>query len=222
MGNDGSRPNSGRLLILGGGGHASVVADILKSVEYQELLSSAAVLDAGLFEGEKQTSFGLPVVGNDEFLQRAKTEGFARFVVAVGGGIDSQKRKALFDRAVEAGLSPLTLVHPLAVVSQSAKLGPGTTVMPKSVVNANSRVGANAIINTSAVVEHDCSIGDHVHVAPRACLLGGVAVEDLAFVGAGSVIRQGLKIGEGAVVGCGAVVVKDVPSGATVYGNPAI
>ena len=222
MGNNGSRPNSGRLLILGGGGHASVVAEILKSIEYQELFSSAAVLDAELFQSGKQPSFGLPVVGNDDFLDRAKTEGFARFVVAVGGGIDCQKRKALFDRAVDAELSPLTLVHPSAVVAQSAKIGPGTTVMPKSVVNANSCVGANAIVNTSAVVEHDCSIGDHVHVAPRACLLGGVVVEDLAFVGAGSVVRQGLKIGTRAIVGCGAVVVNDVPSGATVYGNPAI
>lgn len=42
-----------------------------------------------------------------------------------------------------------------------------------------------------------------------------------ASIGAGAVIRCGVTIGEWAMVGCGAVVLDDVPSGATVVGNPA-
>jgi acetyltransferase-like isoleucine patch superfamily enzyme len=39
-------------------------------------------------------------------------------------------------------------------------------------------------------------------------------------IGAGAVIRPGVTIGEKALIGAGAVVIKDVPPGAVVVGNP--
>jgi len=42
-----------------------------------------------------------------------------------------------------------------------------------------------------------------------------------ATIGANATIMCGVTIGENAVVGAGAVVVKDVPAGTTVVGNPA-
>jgi acetyltransferase-like isoleucine patch superfamily enzyme len=46
-------------------------------------------------------------------------------------------------------------------------------------------------------------------------------VERTCYIEAGSVIGQQLNIGEGSLVSMGAVVVRDVPSGAVVVGNPA-
>lgn len=40
-------------------------------------------------------------------------------------------------------------------------------------------------------------------------------------IGARAIILGPITIGEGATIGAGAVVVKDVPAGATVVGNPA-
>ncbi|MDD4019449.1 MAG: acyltransferase [Kiritimatiellae bacterium] len=42
-----------------------------------------------------------------------------------------------------------------------------------------------------------------------------------ASIGSNATILPGITIGEGAMVGAGAVVVRDVPAGATVVGNPA-
>jgi acetyltransferase-like isoleucine patch superfamily enzyme len=42
-----------------------------------------------------------------------------------------------------------------------------------------------------------------------------------AFVGIGSCVVPGVTIGAWAIVGAGAVVIRDVPPGATVVGNPA-
>jgi len=212
----------GQLLVIGGGGHAGVVLDALRSAGNPNLLDNAAIIDANPDLIAQGVAHGLPVAGSDDFLERAVKQGFKSFVLGFGGGINNQKRSDLFNRATAAGLEAHPVIHATATISGSASLGDGSVCFAGSIVNAHSSLGQNVILNTAAVVEHDCHVGDHVHIAPRACLLGGVTVKDLAFVGAGAVIRQGVTIGRGAAVGCGAVVLKDVPEGATVYGNPAI
>jgi putative colanic acid biosynthesis acetyltransferase WcaB len=46
-------------------------------------------------------------------------------------------------------------------------------------------------------------------------------IGDRVDIGANSVILGPIRIGSDAVIGAGSVVVKDVPAGATVVGNPA-
>ena len=41
------------------------------------------------------------------------------------------------------------------------------------------------------------------------------------WIGAGANILPGVSIGDGAVIGAGSVVTRDVPAGATAFGNPA-
>ena len=221
MGEPSGRSKTGRLLIVGGGGHAGVVIDALRSSGQADLLKDAGILDSHPDLISQGAAHGLPILGNDDFLKEAPSQGFGQFVLGLGGGVDNAKRRDLFDRAKASGLVPLSVVHGSAIVSETACLGPGNILFARSVVNANSTLGQNIIVNTAAVVEHDCRIDDHVHIAPRACLLGGATVEARALIGAGAIIRQGLTIGEGAIVGCGAVVIKNVAAGATVYGNPA-
>jgi acetyltransferase-like isoleucine patch superfamily enzyme len=48
-----------------------------------------------------------------------------------------------------------------------------------------------------------------------------VVIEDDAWIGIGAIVLKGVRIGAGARVEAGAVVTRDVPSGATVAGNPA-
>lgn len=48
-----------------------------------------------------------------------------------------------------------------------------------------------------------------------------MTILDEAFVGLGAVIINGVTVGRRATVGAGAAVVRDVPDGVTVVGNPA-
>lgn len=48
-----------------------------------------------------------------------------------------------------------------------------------------------------------------------------ILIEDDVFIGMQSLILKGVTIGRGSVVGAGSVVVKDVPAGVVVAGNPA-
>ena len=82
-------------------------------------------------------------------------------------------------------------------------------------------IGRHLLANAYASIAHDCVIGDFVTLGPRACVNGAVRIGEGATVGAGALIRQGLTLGEGCIIGMGAVVIRDVPSGTTVVGNPA-
>lgn len=78
------------------------------------------------------------------------------------------------------------------------------------------------------------TFGDRVFIGPGArfandrypkigaiwSLEGGSVGNDVC-IGMGALIGPGVKIGDGATIGMGAVVVKDVPAGMTVVGNPA-
>ena len=50
---------------------------------------------------------------------------------------------------------------------------------------------------------------------------GTIEIYDNVFIGGGSIITYNTKIGPNAIVAAGSVVVKDVPEGAIVGGNPA-
>ncbi len=204
-------------VILGGGGHARVLIDCLQSEGRAQV--------HGILDPDRsrwgQTTLDVPILGGDERLAGLIGEGVNCFAVGLGGTGDNRPRRRLFELAMSLGLRPLTIRHPMAIVSRRARIGEGAQLLPGSIVNAGAQIGVNAIVNSGAIVEHDCVIGDHAHVATGARLASAVRVGAGAHVGAGATIRQGITIGENAVIGAGAVVVKDVPPNATVVGVPA-
>lgn len=203
-------------VVLGGGGHASVLIESLKASS----IGVYAVLDkdSSLWGSDLM---GVPILGSDDLLPQLVREGVTRFVVGVGAIGDNRIRRQLFESGVAHGLYPLTVRHPSAICSASAQVGAGSVLCPAAVVNARAVLGVNVIVNTGAIVEHDCVIGDHVHIATGARLGGTVRVGTEAHIGAGATVRQGVSIGEGAIVGVGAAVVGNVEPETIVVGVPA-
>ena len=113
------------------------------------------------------------------------------------------------------------LIHPSAVVSASAQLAPGVIVMANGVVGAEARLDFGATLLPSAVVSHQAVVGEHSVLATGAIMSGYSRAGSLCYLGAGCLIRDGITLDDGSVIGMGAVVVKDVPPGQTVVGNPA-
>jgi UDP-perosamine 4-acetyltransferase len=202
------------LVLWGAGGHGKVVLDVARAMGGFGTISFIE----SAFEGTDRKLCGCPVFGAARFLLSLNGRGCSQYLVSIG---KNDMRAACFQRAFEHGLLPTTLVHPSAVVSESARLGDGTVVMARVVINAAAQIGKNCILNTAAVVEHDCQIGDHVHLSPGVLLGGNVTVHSFAHLGIGAIALPGSEIGEGAVVGAGAVVLRSVPAGATVVGVPA-
>lgn len=198
------------VVIIGGGGHASVVLDVLR----------LRGRDVAGFVAPDGNLGGLCRLGDDAWLDSQDARAF-ELAMGIGMVRPGPFRPALFDRLKGRGFAFATLAHPSAVVAASATLGEGAQIMAGAVVQPGAAIGANAIVNSRAVIDHDCRIGDHVHVATGAALSGGVEVGEGALVGTGAAIIQGIRIGAQALVAAGATVVRDVADGQHVAGVPA-
>lgn len=195
------------LVIIGAGGHAKVVFDIVETICTYNVI---AFVDQ-ISENESKL-FDVPV--RKDFAEIAP----CAYVVAIG---DNKARSKTFEDLKAKNFKPTTLIHPSAVISKRASIGAGTVIMPNAVVNADAKIGIDCIINTGAIIEHDCVIGNHSHISVGVCLAGNVHVGDGALVGVSASARPHAKIGSWSTVGVGAVVIKDIPDNCTAVGVPA-
>ncbi len=202
-------------IVIGGGGHAKVLVDLLLALGYDVL---------GFTDRDPRVDnflLGVRCVGSDDVIAQRWQPNEVHLVNGVGSIGAPQARVAVFDEFVRQGFTFATLVHPAATVSPNAILDQGVQVMAGAVIQAGSRIGRNTIVNTRASIDHDCDIAAHVHVAPCAVLSGGVRVGTRAHIGCGATVLQGLALGMDSIVGGGAAVIRDVPPGVTVAGVPA-
>lgn len=192
------------LILYGAGGHAKVIYDIILS---NDMLLEYLVDDNPPADFFHHLDIYKP---SEELLKNHK------IIVAIG---DANAREKVVSNIKDL-CEFETLIHRSAFVSRFSELGEGTVVMPQVCVNAEVKIGNHCIINTASVIEHDCILEDYVHISPSVTLAGNIRIKKRAQIGIGSRIIPGITIGEDAIVGAGAVIVKDVPDGATVVGNP--
>ena len=201
------------IIIIGAGGHASVVIDIIESMKKNDHeVNIKGLID----DNEEITEFmGYPILGKlGDIL--VYTNNDTEFVIAIGN--NEIRRKIAIELK---DLKYFTAIHPTSIIGTNVSIGNGTVVMPRSVINANSVIGKHSIINSGAIVEHDNRIGNFTHISPGAVLAGGVTVGNSTQIGANSVVIQCLNIGSNSIVGAGSTVIRDIESNVTAVGTPA-
>lgn len=188
-----------QVVILGAGGHAHVIADII--------LASGDKVIALLDDNEN-------VSDRSGCINDFKKYKDAQFVVGIGNVEVREKFASTLP------LTWYTAIHPSAIISPSVEIGEGTVVMPNAVINARSVIGKHCIINTGAIIEHEDYIEDFVHVSVGAKLGGTVKIGRKSWVGIGAIIKNNINICSNCIIGAGATVVKDIGQCGTYVGVP--
>jgi acetyltransferase-like isoleucine patch superfamily enzyme len=120
-------------------------------------------------------------------------------------------------------------------IRESNRIGDNVSVGTLSVIEHHVEIADNVRIHTQvfvpefSVLEEGCWIGPNVVLTNAKYPLSpgvkdsliGPVIRKGAKIGANATLLPGVVIGEYALVGAGAVVVRDVPPGAVVAGNPA-
>ncbi|MGE7991587.1 NeuD/PglB/VioB family sugar acetyltransferase [Pseudomonas sp. NPDC089554] len=202
------------VLLLGAGGHARVVLDVLKLCGHDLVGVSAPEL------AKHNGWYGLEAVGGDEDVLCSDTQ---QVLLANGIGVipGQTLRIRVHQRFRQHGYRFVSVVHPSAVVAASCELGEGVQIMAGAIVQPGCRIAGGVVVNTGALVDHECHVEELAFIGPGATLCGQARVEGGAFIGAGAVLLPGVTVKRNAVVGAGAVVVDTVDAGTTVVGNPA-
>jgi acetyltransferase-like isoleucine patch superfamily enzyme len=120
-------------------------------------------------------------------------------------------------------------------IRESNRIGNNVSVGTLSVIEHHVAIGDGVRIHTQvfipefSVLEEGCWLGPNVVLTNAKYplspgvkdRLAGPVIRKGAKIGANATLLPGVVIGEHALVGAGAVVVRDVPAGTVVAGNPA-
>jgi maltose O-acetyltransferase len=129
------------------------------------------------------------------------------------------------------------------LVQRFAAVGEGAVIRPPFHCDYgfNISLGTGVFLNFNCVILDvvEVTIGDRTQIGPGVQILTADHPRDEAgrasglefgrpvrigrnvWIGGGAIILPGVSIDDGALIGAGSVVTRDVPAGATAFGNPA-
>lgn len=202
---------SKNIVIIGAGGHAKVIADIIaKSGD-----TLLGFLDDNIEKGTRIIA-DYKVIGNlNNRFPMSVTQEDIEFIIAIG---DNEKRKEISEKS--PNIKYYKAIHPSAQIGLDVKIEEGTVVMANAVINSSTKIGKHCIINTGAIIEHDNIIENYVHISPNATLCGTVTVGEETHIGAGTTIKNNINICKKCIIGAGAVVVKNIEEEGKYVGIP--
>ena len=200
------------VIIIGNGGHARVLVDILL-LQKREIIGYTA-------PNEENNPYSITYLGGDEEILKYDPQEI-ELVNALGSVSDTKLRANIFNIFKSKGYKFSTIIHPSAIISDTVILGEGVQIMAGVVIQPFVNIADNTIVNTSTCIDHDCFIDKHCHIAPGCVLSGGIKIGESTHIGTGAKIIQNISIGKNVLVGAGSLVLRDIGDNKKVYGSPA-
>ncbi|MFS1863864.1 shikimate dehydrogenase [Vibrio tasmaniensis ZS-17] len=201
-----------KLILLGSGGHASVLADILLS----QGGDIVGIVSPTQVAAKKGVFYGIPLLEkDDEVFQFDPSE--VKLVNGIGQLPGSNIRKSVNEFFLDKGYCFESVISEHALISKYARLADGVQILRGAIVQAGVTIGSHSIINTRTTVEHDSFIGEYCHVAPGVTLCGDINVGHDVFIGAGATLIQGVRVAERTTIGAGATIKRNCSTVGAVY-----
>lgn len=182
-------------LLLSGGGHARVVAEIAM----QQGIRISAYTDP-----QKCAWLGATVQYESD--EMALLCGLPTLLLGLGGvsPLQLSRRRQIVLKYADAGFRQPPLLHNRSIVSAAARLGRGACVMAGAIIQAGATIGDGVIVNSGSIIEHNVEVKGFAHIAPGAIILGGAQVGVAAMIGAGAIVLPGAAVPDGITVSAGA------------------
>jgi acetyltransferase EpsM len=197
-----------RYVVLGAGGHAASIHDLLCNYSDYEIFFCAENFPSNFSSSFKRITLNAVLLNPDKY----------QVVLGIG---QIEKRIELLETLCDRNLFFPSIIHPKAYVSSSSKIGTGSIVFANSYIGPNVTIGNYTIINTNSVVEHGSQIDNHSVVAPSVTIAGNVTIGRETFIGMSASISENLSIGDKCVIAANSFVNTSIKNGVSVFGTPA-
>jgi sugar O-acyltransferase (sialic acid O-acetyltransferase NeuD family) len=192
------------LSIIGCGGHARSVADVILANGDNFL----CFVDNNARPNE--VIYGYPVLT----MLPSTTTGFH---VAVG---DNRRRSELV-LCYTAQYLNISIIASTVTHGFQSMIAPGCFIAHHVHLGPEVHIGSGTIINTGSVIEHEVSIGSFCHVAPHSTICGRTRIGNNVFIGASSVIIDNISICDNAIIGANSTVIRNIDLPGVYIGGPA-
>lgn len=198
------------IVIFGTGGHAKVVAEIIKSENKFNIKAFVSLAE------DVNSFLSYPHIHQDLY-DFSCMQG----IVAIG---DNSSRSIVVNKILKKCPSFLFVnaIHPNTCITKNIEIGLGNVIAAGVVINTHSTIGNHTIINTKSCIDHDCKLGDFSSVAPGVTIGGSVLIGNNSAVSLGSNIVNNIEIGSNVVIGAGSTVLHNLTDNALYFGTPAI
>ena len=196
------------IAIVGAGGNARELADILRALPEFQVLG---------FLADRKGQYDSPLLGGFSWPA-------ANAVDALAMGIGDPVRRLRVGQTLAARYPNIewpAIVHPTAYVGSGVRLERGVVICVGAIATTNIEIGEFSQLNFGCTVGHEARIGPGCLINPGANISGGVRLGCSVLVGTGAQVLQYVAVGDGARIGAGAVVTHDVPAHVTAVGVPA-
>jgi len=199
------------VILIGGGGHASVLANILinQGRHIAAIISPNEIKKIKVFDGIRHYN-------NDIDIMQFEPEKYL-LVNGIGQLPGLTLRKRIQMKFSSLGYNFTHVISDAAYVSEYADINNYVQIFPGAIIQAGATIANHSVINTGAIIEHDCVISENNFIAPGAVLCGQVKTGKNVFIGANVTIIQNIVIGDNAIIAAGALVTKNVEAGEKYY-----
>lgn len=204
------------IIILGTGGHAAVIIDIIESANKFKIIG---ITDITLSKG---TIFkGYKILGNDSVLMDYFNNGCRNVAIGIGGYTNNNLRSTIFIKMKRMGFKIPHHIHPSANISRSVKIGEGSIIFSGVNINTDVIIGENNIIATGSNIDHETILGNNVLISAGVTLGGYVKISEKVLCAIGCNVVSGVEVGSEILIGAGALVVKSIFKPGIYLGIPA-
>lgn len=197
------------MLIIGNGGHAKEIYDILDNIYKEEDI---------FFYDDVNVSNNKKIIQSIETAKSYLKEK-PEFCLGLG---NPKYRELLLHRIENIGGKVKSVIAHSAIISERSvvKIKTGVNIMHQAFIGPDVVIGMGALINAKVNIHHDVTIGDFSEIGPGSIILGGASIGRNTTLGGGVIVLPNIKVGNGCIIGAGSVVTKNIMDGSLAYGNP--
>jgi sugar O-acyltransferase (sialic acid O-acetyltransferase NeuD family) len=141
-----------------------------------------------------------------------------RFILGIG---DPSKKRRIIELLKSKNGKFITVIHPTAVIADSAFIGEGVVICPHSFISADAKIGDFVTVNGLSSIGHDVILGNFSTLSAHVDLTGWVRIGEECFFGTGAKVMPKVTIGQKSKVGAGTLIMRDVKPGSVMYTLPA-
>ena len=168
------------VVVLGAGGHAKVLIEILIRMEIEVLGVSIKFTDK-----PEKTNYRL--FSDDEVMSKFSPKEI-NLVNGVGSLPNHKVRYDLSMTYAEKGYNFISISHPSSIISSDVKIGKSVTIGANSLVYGNTKIGLGTFIGPSVTVSHDTDIGKFCLISVGSIIGARVSIQEEVFIGSGSIL----------------------------------